>query len=378
MTEIAKESHGSKTHLDAILKNYAPQEPAPAVEEKKPEAVLEEKSPLEPEPKVEVKAEEKKPKAEKKEKKAEVKAEAKVENKGGDGEEELTQEQKDLIELYEGKVEEKKPESKEAKAEEKKPEAKEVKVAPSEKELEYENLTKDPFVNAVIEWRKAGGKNPKDFIEKAGLVMPTKDIENYIREEAAQLGFEGEDMEEAVEQAIETYNSLPKIDQKKKLLEYQNKDQSTLDERLKSFVVEQGSTRELMDKVNNQANEQLLKVTAELKGQKFAGALIDEPMVQKIEQFTPMFSPPIYDEKGNLTGYDLDFGLEVAKNYVMGAAARKEAYMLGLTKGQQQFAKERHRPNADPIGGGAQAAKGEDEALDTALVAFANKFGKRP
>lgn len=383
MTKIAEQPVGSKTQLTSFLDQYAPKEEPPVAEVKKEEPVVEEKSPLEPqakaEAKPEVKAEEKKEKPSKKEAKAEKKEEPKVEVKaeGGDGEEELTQEQKDLIELYEGKGEEKKTEVKS----EEKPKIEEKKVEkpkPSEKELEYESLTKDPFVNAVIEWRKAGGKNPKDFIEKAGLVMPTKTIEDYVREEAVALGFDGDDMLDAVEQAIENFENLSKIDQKKKLLEYQNKDQGALDERLKSFIIEQGSAQALTEKVNNEANEKLQKVTAELKGQKFAGALIDEPMVQKIEQFTPMFSPPIYDENGNLTGYDLDFGLDVAKNYVMGAKARQEAYMLGLTKGQQQFAKERHRANADPIGGGAQVAKGADEELDTAIVAFTNKFGRKP
>jgi hypothetical protein len=380
MTEMNDAPMGSQAQAKAFLASLKADGPPPAQPQDAPapEAPQEETTPYDQEIKQEPVAQEKekrgpgRPRKEVTEQRDTPAMEAKEQPSAKD--EGLDDYQKSLIDEYEDAPDAPK---KTAKGSEKQFEKEEV-YNPTEKEMEYDNLMKDPLMKAVLEWRKNGGNNPKDFVSQLGLNEQPKTMREHFEADAAALGLEGDELEEAVEEAMSNYESLPIIERRKKELEYKNRDSQSIEERLKSFTVEQGEHAEKMYKIQDEATRSLEQSVSELANNKFKGMLIDEPMAKVIERDAPMYSPAIFDEQGNLKGYDIERGITaaIAVNYL--PKLLRETYMLGKTAAATQYAKERHRPNADPSAGSASVAYGRDEALDKALSTFANKFsGKR-
>jgi hypothetical protein len=372
MSEINEAPMGSQAQAKAFLKSLKEDGPAPvSLEDAAPQDV-DDATPFDEAPPQEKPVEEKKgPGRPKKNAEPEMqKSQAPVtENKNGKNED-IDDQSYSLMQEYEGIDQEDNKKGVNGKAEEKQS----PKAAPTQKESEYDVMISDPLVKAIVEWRKAGGSNPKEFVDQLGLNSQPLTMRDHFEQDAISLGLEGDDLEEAVEEAMSNYESLPIIERRKKELEYKSKESQSMEERLKSFTVGQGEHQESIKKIQDEASSTLLKSVGDLKGTKFKGMLIDEPMAQTIEKDAPMFTPAIFDEQGNLVGYDVERGITaaIAVNYL--PKLLRETYMLGKTAAGTQFAKERHRPNADPNGGSASAAIGKEEALDSALTNFAKKF----
>lgn len=372
MSEVDELPMGSQAQAKAFLQTLK-NDPPPAVEDKAEPTPTDDDAPdfIEkeaPQPAAEKPAEEKRgPGRPKKEKPAEEKPKA---EKPADAPQ-IDEYQQSLINEYEETLAPKD----EGKSKDEKKEEKPVEIKPTQKELEYDSLLEDNFVKAVVEWRKNGGNNPKEFFDSLGFNEKPKTMREYFQADAMALGLEGEELEEAVDEAMDNFESLPMIERRRKELEYKNKDSQSVNERLQTFMAQQGKNAEIVTNIQNKATEDLSKSISELSGKKFKGLLIDEPMAKTIERDAPMFSPAIVDEQGNLKGYDIERGVRAAIFVNYGDKLLKETFMLGKVSASTQYAKERHRPNPDPNGGNAFAASGANEALDTALGKFAKKFG---
>lgn len=342
--------------------------------EKAEEPVKEEETPFDKEVEDNEKAAADKAKPEvKKEEKPKGKS-AKKEEKAAEKKEEPAKEEPEfdeatqaLINEYEGVEAEKKEES--AKEGEKKVEQK---ATPSAKEIEYDNLEKDPFIKAVLTWRKSGGQNPKELIQELGLVGSNKSIEDYYREKAVSLGMKDEELEAAVAESIEDYNELGKLQQREILQNFQEKDTKSLDAKFEQYISKTSEQGAKMQEIQTKATETLQTKLAGLAGTSFKGMLIEEPMAKQIERDAALLSTPIFDEQGNLTGYDVEKGVQraIVENYL--PRLLKTTYNLGLTAASKKFAQERHRPNADSAGGGGGQGSSSEEK-DTAINSLLKK-----
>lgn len=381
MTEINDAPMGSQAQAKAFLASLKADGPPPQAEQQTPapEASNEEATPYDaeiqdtpaPAPAEKERRGPGRPKKESTEQRSTPAMEAKETPKAKEvSNDQLDDYQKSLIDEYEDEPTVAKKATKEAKEEDVQQEV----YNPTDKELEYDSIVQDPLIKAVLEWRKNGGNNPKEFVKQLGLDEQPKSMREHFEADAMALGLEGDELEEAIEEAMSNYESLPIIERRKKELEYKSRDSQSIEERLKTFAVDQSAYSEKMVKIQDDATQALEQSVSDLKGNKFKGMLIDEPMAKVIERDAPMYSPAIFDEQGNLKGYDIERGITaaIAVNYL--PKLLRETYMLGKTAAATQYAKERHRPNADPSAGNASVALGRDEALEGALNKFAAKF----
>lgn len=351
-------------------------------EEKKPEevpAVVKddlEKHPdiLDENAKPEAKEKAKKEKAEKGKKDEKPKAEVAIVPE----EEELDEEAKGLVSIYE---QEDPTPSKTAPAEEKEKKEKDPKnTPPSQEKLELERLKSDPFFKAVMEWRANGGNNPKELIDQLGLSAKEKTIEQYFREDAEAAGLTGDKLEAAVASELEDFEDLNDFRKAKILKEYQKSDSQKLDAKFEQYVANKSKEKESVMRIQTEATKSLKKKVLEQTGKKFLGLLIEEPMVEQILQDAPAESNEIYDEEGNLIGYDVDAGIEKAiwKNF--GKRIAKTAYNLGRTAEAKKFAQARNRPNPDSNAGEVpkSVSTEEEETLQLSNLFKQVGSGKKP
>lgn len=240
-------------------------------------------------------------------------------------------------------------------------------IALAEKAKQYDEALKDPLIEAVLNWRKSGGTNPKELIQSLGIQTQNKSIEDYFKEEASALGFEGDELAEAVEERLGEYESKSKIERRKILNEYQNKDNQITDEKIKSFSGKVSETVTKVAALQESATEKLQSEVKNLVGKKFKGTLlIDEPMANDLTQMAARFSTPITDETGNIVGYDVETGVLAATLVKHHKKMLSEAYALGKAEAEDEFASSRHRPNPEGAGTGASAIPNSDDAFKSA------------
>lgn len=243
---------------------------------------------------------------------------------------------------------------------------------------EYEQLKEvvsDPFVSSYLEWKKAGGSNPKDFIKELGITGVEKTISDYVRAEAISLGLEGEDLESSIADELERFGELSTIQQKKKLKEYRDSDTNSLDEKIKSFSGVQSEKAKQLQAAQVSASEKLTQEVEKLKGQKYKGLLIDEPMAKQILKDAPMFSTAVFDEKGALTHYDVEKGIRASIYLNYEKKILKETFNLGRTAAAKEFAQKRNRPNPDTVATPVSNAPTSDEEFATAKKAISKEHG---
>lgn len=364
--------------LKRIAEKYAPKDEAAQVEIPETQVIEDEsptnlaeaisETPVNEEIIREEKPSKKQSKSEKKSKevKMEEKKEVKMEVLKPE-DDELGDYEKGLIAEYEGEIEDKVGSDDEKKVKEP--------HKPTEKELAYDELISDSFMSSYLEWKKSGGQNPKDFIKELGITSKDKTIEDYIRDEAKVQGFSDDELEDIIKDELDEFNTLSELNKRKKLNSYKEHDKGQFDEKIKSFSNSQKEKLDNMERVKNASVEKLKAEVGKLNGAKFKGMLIDEPMAEQIMKDAPIYSPPIFDDNGAVSHYDVEKGIlsAIAINYL--PKLLKETYNLGRTAEAKKYVKERHRPNADSVTSPAMSATSPDEELSVALKGLSKKMG---
>lgn len=242
------------------------------------------------------------------------------------------------------------------------------------KAKEYDEFSSDPLVSAVLSWRKNGGSDIRDFVKSAGIEPQQKNIEQYFAEEAASFGFEGEELEEVVRQKMDDYENKGKLDQRKILQEYRKSDQDIAERRLQEFSGKQAEMQKYVQQIQNKSTEVLQKRVKDMVGQKYKSLPIDESMAKTILEQAPYYSTEIRDENGNLTGYNVEAGIEMAiwKNF--SNKLLRSIYMQGHTEGISKYVSERNRPSPDSTVG-SQSAPAQKDKTEDALREYRKKMG---
>lgn len=351
----------------------------PVDDEKKEEEPVEEKkdddipAELEEKPKKESKKAKKEAEKKEEEKKAEVKEEKKeVDDDLSDA---------DRAFIAEIEAEEPKADATTTTASGEKKETKEEKRTPTEKEVAYDKVVSNPFIKAAITFFENGGNNPKDLIKELGLMETPKTIEDYIRQEAIEAGISGDALENVIAEEMDEYDSLPGLQKAKALKKYQETDKQLQDKKFENYIVDRNKETEVIQKIQTEATSRLKDIVKDKVGTALAGELIDEPMAEQILNRAALTAIPIYDEKGNLTGYDdLENSVEDAIFTLFRKRIRKYDYQLGFKQGAKKHLSERHRPSDNTITDGspnlAESKDEEKEQVDTLISNMGS--GMRP
>jgi hypothetical protein len=260
-------------------------------------------------------------------------------------------------------------------------ETKEEKRTPTEKEVAYDKVVSNPFIKAAITFFENGGNNPKDLIKELGLMETPKSIEDYIRQEAMDNGLTGEALENAITEEMDDYDSLTGLQKAKALKKYQETDKQILDKKFENYIVDKSKEREVIQKIQTEATSRLQEIVKDKVGTKIAGELVDEPTAQEILNRAALTAIPIYDDKGNLVGYDdLENSVEDAMFTVFRKRIRKYDYQLGFKQGAKKHLSERHRPSDNTVTDAspnlAESKDEEKEQVDTLIQNMGS--GMRP
>ncbi len=178
---------------------------------------------------------------------------------------------------------------------------------------DYESVLNDDYVKALVEFRKTGGTDLTEFSRQLGIVDVNKlTIEDFYAQKAADQGLKDDVLTEAVSEAVERYNALPKLDQAEILNNFKNNVRGKTEEKLKSFSSSSQAQRQKDEAVKQTFFADLDKEVSVKVGKKFRGLLIDEKMSKEIKQAAPNYSIPKFDKDGNFVGYDAEHGVEMA------------------------------------------------------------------
>jgi len=211
---------------------------------------------------------------------------------------------------------------------------------------EYEDVLNDEYVKAVIEFRKNGGVDLNQLNAQLGIVDVNKvTIQDFYNQKAVEAGLEGDELAEAVEESVDRYNSLPKLDQKEILNSFKNNLRVKTEEKLKSFSANNQKQREVVQQLENAFYSDLKKDVSDKVGKKWRGLLIDEKMSKEIEQIAPSYAKHKYDENGNFIGYDAKEAVRLAILDKFEKKLMKAQYDLASVSTYDKLIQERNRPS---------------------------------
>lgn len=216
---------------------------------------------------------------------------------------------------------------------------------------EYENTLNDPLIAAFAEFVKSGKTDVAEFAKQVGdLSVGEMDIEDMYRARAVEMGFEGDDLDDAVMEQLDKYNSMTRLERKDEETKLKSIYKSQSAERLKSFTEkmsnEKQAEQQRMNEIASKADKELDEVLNKMKGQRWKSLLIDESMANNIKETIPAMAPLMaqLDEKNRLTGFDVKEGIEMAIWKLYGKQLLKSTFDIGRTAGFDEAMKDRIRP----------------------------------
>lgn len=252
---------------------------------------------------------------------------------------------------------------------------------------EYEQTLSDPLVSAFAEFVKSGNTDVNEFAKQVGaLSVGELDVEAMYRMRAQEMGFEGEELEDAVLEQLDKFNSMTRLERKDEENKLRSTYKSQSAERLKSFTErmanERSTEQQRVAKIVESAEVELDEVLNKMAGQRWKSLVLDESMVKNIREAIPAFAPLMgkFDEQQKLVGFDVKDGIEMAIWKLYGKQLLKSTFDIGRTSGFDEAMKERIRPTATPGTSTAPTypAKSTDESIADARKAAAQRAsGKR-
>lgn len=251
---------------------------------------------------------------------------------------------------------------------------------------EYESVLEDPLVSAFTEFVKSGNTDVNEFAKQVGsLNFGEMSVEDMYRMRAQEMGFGEDDLEDAVFEQMDKFNSMTRIEKKDEETKLKSIYKSQSAERLKSFTEKVANKRSeeqaRVAAIVQSADAELEDTLSKMKGGRWKSLAIDEPMVNNIREAIPALAPLMgkFDDKNQLIGFDVKEGVEMAIWKLYGKQLLKSTFDIGRTSGFEEAMKDRIRPSARPgvAAGPAAAARTESEDVKDARQAAAKKNSGR-
>lgn len=251
---------------------------------------------------------------------------------------------------------------------------------------DYETILEDPLVSAFAEFVKSGNTDVNEFAKQVGaLNFGELGMEDMYRMRAQEMGFDGEELDDAVFEQMDKFNSMTRLEKKDEENKLRAVYKSQSAERLKSFTErvanERSTEQQRVAQIVEKAETELDEVLNKMKGQRWKSLMIDESMANNIREAIPAFAPLMgkFDQDQKLTGFDVKDGIEMAIWKLYGKQLLKSTYDIGRTSGFDEAMKERIRPTATPGMGASPAAasKTSQESINEARKAAAQRNSGR-
>jgi len=255
------------------------------------------------------------------------------------------------------------------------------------KATQYEEKLKHPMVEAMTAFIEAGGEDFTDFAKQIGILDTANlSVEEMYRMEAKALGFEGEELEEAVQESLSDFEGLTKIQKKQKEVELRDKHKPKTSEKLTAFTKKITEERQKLIEQDNQASAKavadLEKVTSSMIDKQYKGLLLTKEMIDRVKDVVPTLAPMIQmrDAQGNLTGYDVKRGVNLAILELYEKQLLKSTYNLGRVAAAEEFWSERNRvtPNNTQVAGPQTPGVTKEENVKTAQKSAAQRMTPKP
>lgn len=226
-----------------------------------------------------------------------------------------------------------------------KPENKIIEVDPKYKE--YDQLFENPLIKAASDYVKAGGKDVSEFVSQLGIQDVSRVTpQDFFTQEAKELGLNPEEIELAVAEKMESFESLGVLDRAKILKGYKEKFIATQTEKLKNFSGVKSEESARFEALQKTAQKNLEEKVNKLKGTKYKGLVpIEDSKVEQIMREAAFYATEINDDRGQVVGYDLDKGINIALSQHLGKRADKEIYNAGYAEGMIAALNDRNRPS---------------------------------
>lgn len=251
---------------------------------------------------------------------------------------------------------------------------------------EYETTLSDPLIAAFAEFVKAGNTDVNEFAKQVGeFSVGEMDIEDMYRARAVEMGFEGDDLDDAVMEQLDKYNSMTRLERKDEENKLKSLYKSQSAERLKSFTEkitnQKLEEQQRMNEIASKADKELDEVLNKMKGQRWKSLLIDESMANNIKETIPAMAPLMaqLDDKNRLTGFDVKEGIEMAIWKLYGKQLLKSTFDIGRTAGFDEAMKERIRPSSTTGSSASPAVPGNSlkENIEAARKQAAERVAGR-
>ena len=135
---------------------------------------------------------------------------------------------------------------------------------------EYENTLNDPLIAAFAEFVKSGNTDVAEFAKQVGdLSVGEMDIEDMYRARATEMGFDGDDLDDAVMEQLDKYNSMTRLERKDEENKLKSLYKSQSAERLKSFTEKMSNQKQMeqqrMNEIASKADKELDEVLNKMK-----------------------------------------------------------------------------------------------------------------
>ncbi len=168
-------------------------------------------------------------------------------------------------------------------------------------------------------------------------------------------------MKEAVDESIERYNSLPKLEQKEILNNFKNNLTKQTEEKIKSFSAGSQVQRQEFEKIQKESLDELQKEVESKIGKKWRGLLIDKNMSKAIYEtvLSESYAKPIIKD-GKITGYDVKNGVRLAILDKFEKQLYKTQYDLAHLSAYDKAIQERNRPSENMNGNEIVASNPND------------------
>lgn len=208
-----------------------------------------------------------------------------------------------------------------------------------EVESQYKEITSDPFIAAIIDWRKSGGEDINEFANKVGIPS----FDGKSEEEKYSFYLKATDptiSEDDMEEAIADFSSLPAVERRAKLKAADAEIAKVKEEKLKTFKgssKEKEEARKAQEAFRNEKINEGVKVLdltlAEMKDKEVYGYKLTPSDVAQIHEFSLARTAIKTDDKGNFAGFDIDKTIDEALFLI--PSLRRKILLENLNLGKQ-------------------------------------------
>jgi hypothetical protein len=215
-----------------------------------------------------------------------------------------------------------------------------------EKATEYESVLKNPIAKAFIDFVKAGGTDPSEFIKQAGIV----DVKSLTSEQLLEMDCKQNGLtEDETKIELEAFEDKTPLEKKKIIENLKSEFNRKRDEKLKTFTAANEAQQQVMTQAIKTGRTELDSVLPKMEGKSYKGLLLTPEMVKKVRQSVTESPVPKFDKSGQFVGFDIPESIRRAVILNFDEQRSKSLIEMGRTMGTDKALRLRNRPEKKEV-----------------------------